>query len=99
VSPFRHAGGPAYASEEEVLMFQRVLTASAVAILLVCAPMALSAQEKEDRGAEQASVLVWLSGVWGDLATWLAGKAVPAPPAEAGDGGCWIDPMGCPQGG
>jgi hypothetical protein len=102
VSPFRHAGGPACALEEEVQMFQRVLAASAVAILLVCAPVGLSAQEKEARGAEQASVLGWFAGAWGDLAAWLAG-IVPAPPAgtkgASSDGSCYVDPNGCPHSG
>jgi hypothetical protein len=80
-------------------MFKNALAAGAVAILLVCAPLALSAQEREARAAEQASVLGWLSGVWGDIAAWLAGKAVPGPSVESGDGGCWIDPAGCAQGG
>jgi len=80
-------------------MFQRTLAACAVALLLVCAPMALSAQEREVHASEQASMLGWLPGIWGDLAAWLAGKVVPAPPTSSADGGCWIDPNGCPHGG
>jgi hypothetical protein len=78
---------------EEVQMFQRVLTASVVAILLVVAPMGLAAQEREVRAAEQAPVLEWLSGLWSDVAAWLA------PPLDsAGDGRCAVDPDGCPSG-
>jgi hypothetical protein len=84
-------------------MFKKALAASAAAMLLVCAPLALSAQEKEARVAEQVSVVGWLAGVWGDLAAWLAGTVEPAPTAEtesaSTDGSCYVDPNGCPHGG
>lgn len=84
-------------------MFRRGLAASVVALLLVCTPTALIAQDKEVRAVEQVSVLGWLAGVWDNIAAWLAGKALPAPPASSagtsGETGCLIDPMGCPHGG
>jgi hypothetical protein len=84
-------------------MFHRVLAACAVALLLVCVPAALTAQDKEARAVNQAPVLGWLAGIWGDLAAWLASEALPAPPwssaGTSGDTGCLIDPAGCAHGG
>lgn len=84
-------------------MSQRVLAACVVALLLVCMPMGVAAQEKDARAAEQASVLDWFAGIWGGLAAWLTGAGVAAPPTSSsgahGDTGCLIDPDGCPHGG
>jgi UDP-N-acetyl-D-mannosaminuronic acid transferase (WecB/TagA/CpsF family) len=86
-----------YFLEKETQMFQRVLAASAVAIVLVCMPMRLAAQEREIHAAEQARMSEWLSGVWGELAAWLAGT-VSVPPTGSeeanGDGSGYVDPNG-----
>ncbi len=73
---------------------------AAILLLLLCAPLQLSAQEREAPAARQVSVLEWFSGLWTDFAAWLAGKA-PSPPDDSAlvDGSCAIDPFGCPHGG
>ncbi len=70
-------------------MFRKVLTASAVAILLACMPVAVAAQEREIRSADQASAFDWLASIWGDVAAWFNLHV---------DGRCTIDPDGCPHG-
>lgn len=94
-------------------MFQRVLAACAVTLLLVCVPSALTAQDKEVRAAEQVSAFVWLAGIWNGVTGWLTGQVAasscaidpdecpggePAQPATGGDGRCSLDPDGCPGG-
>lgn len=71
-------------------MFQRVLAAMAVALLLVCAPTALTAQGREDRAVEQVSFIAWFAGVWNEVAALLTGQVT--------DGSCSLDPDGCPGG-
>ena len=82
-------------------MRQRMLAACVVTLLLVCVPSALTAQDKVVRATDQASVLSWLTGIWGDVASFFGGKVAAAPPTSSasGDAGCMIDPMGCSQGG
>lgn len=67
----------------------KILTTSAVATLLLCAPMQLVAQEREAQTARQVSALERFSDLWSDLMVWLAG--------EATQGGCAVDPNGCPR--
>ena len=78
-------------------LVRNVLSASAIAILLLSAPAQLVAQERESLITPRASVIEWFSGVWNDLTTWFTGgvttPARPAPPAEP-DNGCAIDPNG-----
>ena len=79
-------------------MFQKAFAASAVALLLMAAPMVLAAQEKEVHAAEQVSVLGWFSGIWSDIAAWFASQAVPPPVDSFREGSCSLDPDGCPGG-
>ena len=76
----------------------KILTASAVAILLLCAPLQVAAQEREAPSADHVSVLEWFTGLLSDLATWFSGEVkppLPEPPSESqGDNGCIIDPHG-----
>jgi hypothetical protein len=67
----------------------RRMISGVVAIVLVCSPMGLVAQEREVGPVAQASVLERLGSLWNDLAAWL-GSTV--------DGRCTIDPNGCPGG-
>lgn len=79
---------------------RKALTASAVAILLVCIPSQLAAVEKEAPSADQVSMLAWFSSVWSDLAAWFAGDEVPPPPPPETpsqsdtDNGHVLDPHG-----
>lgn len=73
----------------------KALPVCAVALLLLCAPLQLPAQERESRAADQAAVLEWLSGLWSDLTAWLAESGGGA----TTQGSCAIDPNGCPHGG
>jgi hypothetical protein len=69
-------------------MSRKVLS-GVIAVLLACAPMGLSAQEREARSAGQAAGLEWLAGLWDDVAAWFGSDV---------DGRCAIDPDGCPDG-
>jgi hypothetical protein len=83
-------------SRMRLSLAQKVVSASVVAILLLCAPMQLAAQEREGPTVGQVSMLEWLSGLWSNLAAWLAGGEVPAPkPTPAGEGGSDTDGGGC----
>lgn len=76
----------------------KILTASAVAILLLCAPLHLAAQEREAPSGGHVSALEWFSGLWSDLTAWFSGEVkppLPEPPSETqGDNGCAVDPHG-----
>lgn len=76
---------------------QKVLTSGALAILLLCAPVQLSAQEREAPAAAKVSALAWFSGLWSDLTEWLTGGVVldpkPKPTSDTDGGGC-LDPHG-----
>lgn len=83
-------------------MIRRVLSASAVAIILASTPAHLAAQESRTSAADQAAVLEWLSSVWNELADWFSSGVVTPPPAGPGggattQGSCAIDPFGCPD--
>lgn len=81
-------------------MFRRVLTAAAVAlVVLTSVPSHLAAEEREARTEVRtsASVLHWVSEAWSELAAWFASAVVPPPPsgpAPTTDGSCTIDPDG-----
>ena len=68
-------------------MFRKVLAVGALAIVLASVPAQLAAAEKEVPGPGQATILRWLTGIWGELATWVTTGAET-------DSGCWIDPAG-----
>lgn len=84
---------------------RKVLSSSALAILLLCAPLQLAAQESvHERDAPTVatgSMLEWFASVWSDLTAWVTGGVVPDPkpkPTESGgsdtDGGGCLDPLG-----
>jgi hypothetical protein len=79
-----------------VASVHKILQISALAALLFCAPLQLTAQEREPRAADhQSSAIERISSLWNDLAAWLTG-AFPSPPPSP-DGACSIDPWGgCP---
>jgi hypothetical protein len=85
-------------------MFRKALSVTAVALVtLTFVPSHLAAAEREAPAGVRvsASVLDWFSGTWSELAAWFARDVVPPPPAKADptiDGGCEIDPNGCPKG-
>ena len=68
-----------------------------VAILLVSAPMGLTAQEREASTVPEASMLESLDSLWSEIAAWFASQVAP-PPESFVDGRCAIDPDGCPGG-
>ncbi len=81
-------------------MFRKVLTASAVAIVLASVPSHLAAQDGPAATEVRASMLGWFTSIWGDLTAWLAGEVAPAPPQpewlsqSQADNGCIVDPHG-----
>ena len=82
-------------------MLRKVFTASAVAIVLASVPSHLAAQERESSKEVRSSVLGWFSGLWHDLAALFAAETSPPPSKPGGpttQGGCSIDPWGCPGG-
>lgn len=85
---------------------RKVLSSGALAILLLCAPLQLAAQdfvhERDARSVATDSVFEWFSGLWSDLTAWLTGGEVPVPkPKTSGSGGSDTDGGGCldPHGG
>jgi hypothetical protein len=79
---------------------RKVLSSGALALLLLCAPLQLAAQESvHDRDAHSvatASVLDWFAGFWSDLTASLTGGVVPDPtPNPTGSGGSNTDGGGC----
>jgi hypothetical protein len=81
------------------LKSHKVLTTSALAALLFCAPIHLAAQEREAPTVKQLPAPTWLSGLWSELTVWFTEGAVapkPAPPrgVESTDGGGCLDPNG-----
>lgn len=79
---------------------RKVLSSSALAILLLCTPLQLAAQDTvQDRAAQAAvkgSVLEWFAGFWSDLTAWFTGGEVPAPkPGPTGSGESETDGGGC----
>ncbi len=80
----------------------KVLSSGALAILLMCAPMQLAAQEavreREAPTVVTGSVLEWFAGLWSDVTAWFTGGVVPRPepppPQSTPDNGCAIDPNG-----
>ncbi len=82
-----------------VSLFRKIVPVSFVAVLLLCAPLQLTAQEREPRAAEQVSMVEWFSSLWNDFTVWLSGNLLPAPPNSdpsdsRTDNSCAIDPNG-----
>jgi hypothetical protein len=82
-----------------VALFHKIVPVSFVAVLLLCAPLQLTAQDREPRAAAQSSVIEWVSSLWNDLTSWLAGGVPSTPPGpdrptENQDGAGCIDPWG-----
>ena len=78
---------------------RQVLSSGTLALLLMCAPTLLAAQERGVPTAGQHSVFEWFSGLWSDLATWLTGGVASSPrpeppPQSTADNGCIVDPHG-----
>jgi hypothetical protein len=79
---------------------RNVLSASAVTLLLLGAPLQLAAQERESPAGPRAAVVEWATGIWSDLiAFFMGGCAVdpngcPVRPTAEIDGGCAVDPNG-----
>ena len=81
-------------------LVRKVISSGALAILLLCAPLQLAAQESvQERGAHAVvtgSMLEWFAGFWSDLTAWLTGGVVPDPkPRPTGSGGSNTDGGGC----
>jgi len=86
-----------------MIVLRKVLTASAVAIVLASVPSHLAAQVREAPGV-RAAAPDWFATLWSELAAWF--KAETATPPQTGKGGgpttqgsCAVDPYGCPTGG
>lgn len=80
-----------------VTSLHKIAPASVVAVLLLCTPLQLTAQERETRAGDQVSTIEWLTSLWDDLTVWLAGDLVPALPEPSDnrtDNSCAIDPNG-----
>jgi len=80
---------------------RKAISSGALAILLLCAPLQLAAQESVHERAAQTvvtgSVLEWFTGFWSDLTAWLTGGEVPVPkpkPSSDTDSGGCLDPHG-----
>lgn len=80
-------------------LVRKVISSSALAILLLCAPLQLAAQESVHERAAQTvvtgSVLEWFTGFWSDLTAWFTGDVVPDPKPTPGGGGSNTDGGGC----
>ena len=84
-------------------LVRKVISSGALAILLLCAPLQLAAQEAVQERAAQTvvtgSVLDWFAGFWSDLTAWFTGGVVldpkpkPASGSDTDSGGC-LDPHG-----
>jgi len=78
---------------------RKVLSSSALAILLLCAPLQLAAQESvQERDAHAVvtgSTLEWFAGFWSDLTAWLTGGVALDPKPTPGGGGSNTDGGGC----
>jgi hypothetical protein len=80
---------------------QKVLTSSALVLLLLATPTHLTAMERETPANTQTAAPGWFASLWSDLTAWLAGIAAPTPPPPPSsfvDGRCAVDPNGCPGG-
>lgn len=78
-------------------MLRKLLPATIVALALAAVPTHVAAAEKPAPPVQGAAVLEWLSGVFDEVATWLAAGA----PSSSGgpitiQGSCAVDPFGCP---
>ena len=81
-----------------VARVRKIVSFNIVAFLLFCAPLQLAAQERESQAAKLPTI-AWLTTLWSDLTTWLAGEQVstqpePELPAAGRDNGCAVDPHG-----
>jgi hypothetical protein len=76
----------------------RKMVSGVVAVLVLCAPLGVMAQEREVGARAEASVLESLGSLWSGLAAWLAGQIAPSQPESFVDGRCAVDPNGCPGG-
>ena len=82
----------------------KVFASSALALLLLGAPLQLAAIERETQreapAAAQASTLGWFAGLWSGLTAWFTEAVVAEPPQSepppqsTTDNGCAVDPHG-----
>jgi len=89
-------------------VLRKVLTASAVALVLASVPSHLAAQERESKAPVEvrAGALEWLSSTWSKVAAWFSSGTTTPPHTGSPGGGpttqgsCAIDPFGtCIPGG
>lgn len=90
-----------------MIVLRKVLTASAVALVLASVPSHLAAQERESKAPVEVRVgaLEWLTSTWSKVAAWF--NTVATPPHTGAPGGgpttqgsCAVDPFGtCIPGG
>jgi len=84
-----------------MIVLRKVLTVSAVALVLASVPSHLVAQEREEKAPVEARVgaLDWLSSTWSKVAAWFATTTAPSQtgPGSGGpstQGSCAVDPNG-----
>ena len=91
-----------------MIVLRKVLTASAVALVLASVPSHLAAQERESKAPVEVRVgaLEWLTGAWSKVAAWFTSGTTTPPHTAAPGGGpttqgsCAVDPNGaCNPGG
>jgi len=80
-------------------LVRKVISSGALAILLLCAPLQLAAQdfvhERDARSVATDSVFEWFAGFWSDLTAWLTGGVALDPKPTPGGGGSNTDGGGC----
>ncbi|HEX3525489.1 MAG TPA: hypothetical protein VH988_00350 [Thermoanaerobaculia bacterium] len=84
-------------------IIRKVVTASAIALVLASVPSYLAAQERESKAPAEArhSTFDWLSGAWSKIAALFATAPHPGTPGgPTTQGSCAVDPNGaCTPGG
>jgi len=81
-------------------LVRKVLSSGTLALLLLCVPLQLAAQERATPIAGHSTVFESLAGLWGNFTVWLTGGVVPSPPRpepppeSQTDNGCAVDPHG-----
>jgi len=91
-----------------MIVLRKVLTASAVALVLASVPSHLAAQERESKAPVEVRVGVteWLSSALNKVAAWFTAETATPPHTGSPGGGpttqgsCAVDPFGtCTPGG